>query len=210
MNIEFYFDPVCPFCWITSRWLLMVQPERNIEVLWKPFSLAIKNEELNNSQKNSKFANEHKDSHRIIRMILALNHHANISVIDAYTLFGINYHIVGKKYGNKLIESVLAQKKLPATLISYADDESLDKELTNNINEAIAIVGEDIGVPTIIFNNNGKKQGYFGPVLQELPNKEEALKLWDGLAVLASSETFYELKRSRPSGDPNVFSTAKC
>ena len=65
-------------------------------------------------------------------------------------------------------------------------------------------------MPTIIFNNNGKKQGYFGPVLQELPNKEEALKLWDGLAVLASSETFYELKRSRPSGDPNVFSTAKC
>ena len=77
--------------------------------------------------------------------------------------------------------------------------------------EAISVAGEDIGVPTIVFElEDGTKTGYFGPVLQDLPDKEESLRLWDSLSVLATDKSFYELKRSRPAGVPDVYSTAKC
>ncbi len=210
MIIEFYFDPICPFCWITSRWLIMIQPERQLNIEWKPFSLAIKNNDLKDDTKNNKYASEHRSSHRVLRVISQAAKHYNVSLIDLYTAFGIGFHISGKPYDNKMIESVLKLKNLPLSLIKFADDESIDGYLENIIKDATKIVGNDIGVPTIIFNNNGVKTGYFGPVLQELPDKEDALKLWDSLVGLANSKSFYELKRNRPSDDPDVFSTAKC
>lgn len=210
MKIEFYFDPCCPFCWITSRWLLMVQPQRDIDIEWKPFSLAIKNKELKDLNKNNKYAVEHRSSHRVLRVMLAINRLEGISLIDLYTAFGINFHISGKKFDNNMIAKVLKQFELPSTLLERADDSSLDQNLSQFIKEATEVVGNDIGVPTIVYNKSGTKTGFFGPVLQELPDKEEALRLWDSLLALASTNSFYELKRKRPSDSPDVFSTAKC
>lgn len=210
MKVEFYFDPICPFCWVTSRWLLMVQPQRGIDIEWKPFSLALKNKELKDLNKNDKNAVEHRSSHRVLRVIQRATLQHGASLIDLYTAFGIGFHISGKPYDNKMIESVLKQKDLPLSLLEYADDEKIDDSLENIIKEATEVVGNDIGVPTIIYNKKGAKTGFFGPVLQELPDKDEALKLWDSLLVLTSTNSFYELKRNRPSDSPDVFSTAKC
>ncbi|MGH7240184.1 MAG: DsbA family protein, partial [Candidatus Saccharimonadales bacterium] len=208
VKIKFYFDPCCPFCWITSRWLLMVQPERDLEITWKQFSLALKNGALEGKDETHS-ASAHLAAHRVHRVMLAASK-KGISLIDLYTDFGISYHIAGEKFDDELILNILTKHGLPASLAASADDESLDKELKNSMNDAIKVAGKDIGVPTIVFVHGDKKIGFFGPVLQTLPDKPETLKLWDGLSQLASDENFYELKRSRPSGGPDVFSTAKC
>lgn len=187
----------------------MVQPERNLEIEWRQFSLALKNGTLEGNDKTHA-ADAHAAAHRVHRVILTASKQG-ASLIDLYTAFGIPYHLAGEKFDDELIASVLEQQKLPVDLIKAADDSSLDAELEASIDEAVAVVGNDIGTPTIIFElENSDKSGFFGPVLQTLPDKPEALKLWDGLAALASDKNFYELKRARPSGDPDVFSTARC
>ena len=209
MNIEFYFDPCCPFCWVTSRWLLLVSSERKLNITWQPFSLAIKNDELD-GKNNTRSAGAHHSAHRVLRVMLAAQKQG-AKLIDLYTDFGISNHIAGQALDNELIKDVLKRRNLPADLIKAADNNSYDKELKNYIDSATKIVGQDIGVPTIIFElRDGSKAGYFGPVLQDLPDKEESLKLWDALSELASSSSFYELKRNRPQGGPDVYSTAKC
>ena len=204
-TINFYFDPSCPFCWITSRWLLMVQSERDITVQWRPFSLAIKNDELSSN------TGMHIPAHRVLRVMEVAASEHQASLIDMYTFVGMKHHVAGDDFNDDLILELLNEFSLPQELVKAADDEKYDDQLTKSVSSATDIAGDDIGVPTIIFDNEtGGKQGFFGPVLQELPDKEEALKLWDGLSQLATNSSFYELKRSRPSGGPDVFSTAKC
>lgn len=205
MNIEFYFDPICPFCWITSRWLLMVQPERDIKITWQPFSLALKNNQLDNQ--GSKEAEGHNKSHRVLRVILAAQP-KGASLIDLYTSFGEAFHNQKQTYDDNLITQVLAQYNLSSNLLQAADDTNYDSELQNSINSAVDVAGSDIGVPTIVFETPTGKVGYFGPVLQTLPNLKESLQIWDGLSQLASTSSFYELKRGRPNHGPDVESTA--
>ena len=167
--------------------------------------MGIKNGELN------EINGRHMPAHRVIRVMLAA-HKQGADYLALYTAFGIKHFLAGEEYGDELIAKVLSDHKLDPSLIKTADDASLDKELEESIKEATDIVGQDIGVPTIVFlDEEGKpKTGYFGPVLQTLPDQEEAAKLWDSLAALASDSNFYELKRGRPSGGPDVYSTAKC
>lgn len=214
MKVTFYFDPSCPFCWITSRWLLMVRGQRELEVNWRPFSLAIKNDELSGDKTKAKGKTEHgelyRSSHRVLRVMQAAEA-KGAALIDLYTDFGIAHHIAGDDFDDALIAHVLEKHGLPADLARAADDTSYDKQLAASIQSATDVAGQDIGVPTIVFTAaDGSKSGFFGPVLQALPDLDEALKLWDGLSQLATDQNFYELKRSRPSGNPDVFSTAKC
>ena len=209
MNIEFYFDPSCPFCWITSRWLLMVSNDRDITISWKPFSLALKNDELESD--HTPHSKNHRGAHRLLRVMMAANQNHNASLIEMYTTSGISHHVAGDAFDDELITNVLTEHDLPRELLDAADTDTYDKLLQESIEDATSIAGDDIGVPTIIFEaNDGSKQGFFGPVLQELPDKEAALDLWDGLSKLATNTSFYELKRSRPNSGPDVFSTAKC
>lgn len=213
MEVEFYFDPCCPFCWITSRWLLMVSSHRNITIEWKPFSLALKNDELaaNTDIAAKPHAKVHRDAHRVLRVMLAAQQQAGTPLIDLYTACGIQHHVAGFELDNELISNVLKEKNLPDSLLQYADDASLDSQLQSYIDQATQVAGQDIGVPTIVFTaTDGTQQGFFGPVLQTLPELDEALDLWDGLSKLATNTSFYELKRSRPDGGPDVASTAKC
>lgn len=211
MNIDFYFDPSCPFCWITSRWLLMVSGERDVNITWRPFSLAIKNDELDPARPGKTEHGElHRSAHRVLRVMLAAQA-KGAKLIELYNDFGIAHHIGGRAFDGDLINETLAKHQLPADLVKAADDAGYDAELAASIESATDVAGEDIGVPTIVFTaDDGSKNGFFGPVLQQLPEKAEALKLWDGLSQLATDKNFYELKRARPSGNPDVFSTAKC
>lgn len=210
-SIEFYFDPSCPFCWITSRWLLQVQAERDIDISWRQFSLALKNNELEAREGETARAEAHRGSHRVQRVLYRATREHDAAAIDLYSEFGIRFHIMEKPFDDDMIREVLAAKNLPLDLLAAADDASIDDSLQQEIDSAIEAAGADIGVPTIVFvGKDGKRTGYFGPVLNELPaNPEESLAIWDGLEKLATTSSFYELKRSRP-GDPNVFSAARC
>lgn len=205
MNITFYFDPSCPFCWITSRWLIQVQDQRNLKIDWQPFSLAQKNGAFETDTQDT-FAAAHVAAHRVLRVIEA----ADADKGELYTAFGTRYHIYGEQYDDKCIAAVLADLHLPAELARAADSTDYDETIRGSMESAVAVAGNNIGVPVIVFDINGKKTGYFGPVLQRLPSVTESLKLWDGLQALAANPDFYELKRTRPEGGPETASTAVC
>lgn len=211
MNVTFYFDPSCPFSWITSRWLLQIQNAREVEITWKPFCLAIKNDELRPNTGETEHAASHRDAHRALRVMLAANKEHNVPLADSYTAFGMIRHIMGERLDDEAIKGVLDTLHLPGSLLTAADDASWDMPLASSIGEATAVVGGDIGVPTIVYElPDGSVQGYFGPVLHTLPELDESLSIWDGLARLATAKSFYELKRTRSDGDPDTASTARC
>ncbi|MFZ1249721.1 MAG: DsbA family protein [Candidatus Saccharimonadales bacterium] len=210
-TIDFYFDPCCPFCWITSRWLLQVSAHREIDMSWRQFSLALKNNELAVRENESKYASTHRAGHRVQRVIAAAAQHHPEKMLELYTSFGVKFHIAGLPFDDTMIATVLNELQLPTELASAADDTSYDASLKDSLQAALKVVGNDVGVPLIIFTlADGTQQGYFGPVLNELPALEESLQIWDGLAALATAKSFYELKRTRPTGQPDVFTTARC
>lgn len=189
----------------------MVSTERDITIEWKPFSLALKNNELADDAFETPHAAGHRAAHRVLRVMMAAHATHGTSLIDMYTTSGISHHVAGMDMDDELITNLLDQYTLPHELLEAADSEEYDEKLHDSISSATDVAGDDIGVPTIVFvATDGNKQGFFGPVLQTLPAKDEALDLWDGLSKLATNTSFYELKRSRPSDGPDVFSTAKC
>lgn len=211
-NIEFFFDPTCPFSWITSRWLVQVQAKRDLDITWRQFSLALKNDSLSPKKGESSHAAKHRASHRVHRVISRAANVHGANMINLYSEFGIRYHTMDKSFDDETILEVLESLKLPEELVSAADDTSLDPALQAELDSAIEIAGEDIGVPTIVFTaTDNSKLGYFGPVLNELPSdSEESLRIWDGLEKLATTPSFYELKRNRPAGGPDIYSAARC
>lgn len=208
-KIDFYFDPTCPFSWITSRWLLQVSAHRNINITWRQFSLALKNDELTATDDETSYARKHRASHRVHRVIAAAARDG-AAIVDLYTAFGTKYHVAGFDYNDEWIGRVLDELGLAQELSATADDESLDTHLASELAAATAAAGRDIGVPTIVFHTDAGALGYFGPVLNTLPELDESLDIWDGLARLATTSSFYEIKRTRPRGSPDIASTARC
>ena len=208
-RIEFFYDPCCPFCWITSRFLLEVSAERDVDVTWRPFSLAMKNNELaGDDGAVDEHGEMHRSSHRVLRVITKAAEQHGASVIDLYSAFGRRFHLDGAEFDDAMIADFLADAGLPAELAKAADDTSLDEGLQASIDSAVEAVGDDTGVPTIVFvSDDGQRRGFYGPVLQELPSKDDALRLWDSLVGLVSVSAFYELKRTRPEGMPDTAST---
>ena len=204
VSLDFYFDPSCPFCWVTSRWLLMVSRQVSLNITWRPFSLAMKNGELSEDVTDK----PHLAAHRVLR-VMAVAAKQGTDLEQLYTKLGIRHFLSGDAYSDDLIAAVLEESSLDTSLIRAADDEKQDRYLSDSMEMAIKTVGSDIGVPTIVFNWNNQTRGYFGPVLQSLPGKQEALELWEGLFKLAKQTQFYELKRGRDSHGPDVFSTAE-
>ena len=170
-RIEFFYDPCCPFCWITSRFLLEVSAERDIDVTWRPFSLAMKNGELGGDDDAvTEHGEMHRSSHRVLRVVTKAAEQHGASVIDLYSAFGRRFHLDHEKYDDAMIADVLAAAGLPAELAKAADDTSLDEGLQATIDSALEAVGDDTGVPTIVFvSDDGERRGFYGPVLQELP-----------------------------------------
>ena len=205
MKVDFYFDPSCPWCWVTSRWLNDISSQRELKINWRPFSLAIKNQWLGrNEQDLSKYGQSSLRSHRVLRVIEAAVQ-AGGDRGKLYSDIGKMHHVDGYDYTDTEIELMLSLSRLDSSLIEAADDQSHDEGLSKSIEEAIAIAGEDIGVPLIVFETDeAQKIGYFGPVLMRQPTGQDALDLWDGLSKLARSRDFYELKRSRPAGGPDT------
>lgn len=202
MKIYFYFDPCCPWCWVTSRWLNEVSGARGFSIQWRPFSLALKNNEVvPNDEEQSPYGKHHRSAHRLLRVIeAAVEQHGEMARFKMYSSAGALLHVkqLDELFTDKIIRGALNQNNFDENLALRANDIAYDRDLQKHLDEALAVVGQDVGVPTIVFeDDNAVKTGYFGPVITKLPSLEDGLKLWDGIVLLAKIDGFFELKRSR-------------
>ncbi len=193
---DFWFDPLCPFAWITSRWILEVQQVRDIEVVWHVMSLAYLNKDKDIPDEYREML---KPAWGPVRVCIAAEQrHGREVLADLYTAFGTRIHLSEEKpeLDRDLVVAALAEAGLEPDLVEAMDDASLDEAVARSHHEGMDQVGDDVGTPTIAING----AAFFGPVLSKAPKGEEAGELWDGCVAVAKFPYFYELKRSR-TGD---------
>ncbi|PWG12689.1 disulfide bond formation protein DsbA [Streptomyces sp. V2] len=211
--VDFWFDPLCPWAWMTSRWVLEVQKQRDIEVRWHPFSLAVLNEDKLDQLPDEYRALLETQAWKPVRVVAAAwQKHGSDVLGPLYTALGTRFHNGGKgpSMGSDdegpMLESIagaLEEVGLPADLIDYAfqEDFEFDAELRASHKEGIDKVGQDVGTPIIaVPGPEGKEVAFFGPVVTPAPKGEAALRLWDGTIAVASVPGFYEIKRTRTQG----------
>ncbi|MET7593789.1 DsbA family protein [Streptomyces sp. NPDC005481] len=202
--VDFWFDPLCPWAWMTSRWVLEVEKIRDIEVRWHVMSLAVLNE-----PKLDELPEQYREllttkAWAPVRVVTAAwQKHGDDVLGPLYTALGTRFHNQGEDATREAIAAALADVGLPADLIDYADQEDFefDAELRASHKEGIDKVGQDVGTPVIaVPGADGEQIAFFGPVVTPAPKGEDAGKLWDGTLMVASIPGFYEIKRTRTAG----------
>lgn len=192
-KVEFWFDSICPWCWMTSRWASDVAGQRGFEIAWHPISLKI----LNEGNADHAHSEGHRQGLRLARVIeAARREHGDDAVGKLYTEFGTRIHPDGRDDFDAVIVEGLAVLDLEPGLAAAADSDEYDAQLRANTDHAIEIAGPDVGVPIISIDG----VAFFGPVVTPAPTGGEALRLWDGIYAAASVPGFYELKRGRTKG----------
>ncbi|WP_030014413.1 MULTISPECIES: DsbA family protein [Micrococcales] len=199
-HAEYWFDPICPWAWMTSRWMTEVERLRDVEVTWHPFSLAILNE---GKDLDPEYRQHISDASGPARVAMAVREQAGQEKVKAfYDAVGTAIHPenTGEEDSRQryrhAVERALSEVGLPAELADYADQETYDEQLRESNARALGLVGDDVGVPIISLDGTA----FFGPVMSPAPTGEDAAKVWDGAVALASYPGFFELKRSRTTG----------
>jgi 2-hydroxychromene-2-carboxylate isomerase len=206
-DINFYFDPVCPFAWLTSKWVRLVAEQRGYSVDWRFISLRMVNAEVDY---DAHFPPQYEAGHtaglRLLRVAARARAEHGAGAVAAF------YEGIGTKIWDSepaqddaadrevrgtraFVEPVLEEIGLPAALAEALDDDSWDSQVRAETDEALGLTGKDVGTPIIHFDPP-TGVAFFGPVISRLPGKEDALELWDHVVGLARFPGFAGLKRS--------------
>lgn len=196
---DFFFDPLCPWAWMTSRWMLEVEKVRPVDVRWKVMSLAVLNENrLDEVPAEYREMLETKAWGPVRVVIAAQQLHGDEVVGKLYTALGTRFHNNGEGPTREAIVGALTDVGLPEDLADFADRDTYDTELRASHKEGIEKVGQDVGTPVIaVPGPDGDEVAFFGPVVTPTPRGEAAARLWDGTLLVAATPGFYEIKRTR-------------
>jgi predicted DsbA family dithiol-disulfide isomerase len=200
-DLDFYFDPVCPWAWITSRWVTNVQQLRNYEVSWKFISLRMVNAERGYAGHEA-YEKIHNAGLSALRVASAARAQGgNASVAAVYTALGKAIHVGGRREElvndpKSFLLSIVADAGLPAEVANAFEDSTHDEVIRFETEAALSKTGKDVGTPILTFNpKSGNEASLFGPVISEAPKGDEAMKLWDAVQTIAESGVA-EIKRS--------------
>lgn len=196
--VDFWFDPICPWAWLTSRWMREVERVRPVQVRWHVMSLSVLNE-----SKLDELPEEYREllisAWGPVRVCIAAEQKYGSSALGPlYTSLGTLIHNEALPRDRETIASALADAGLDAGLVDAMDSTEYDALVRESHREGIELVGQDVGTPVIaVPNAEGERIAFFGPVVTPAPKGEAAARLWDGTLLVAGTPGFYELKRTR-------------
>jgi 2-hydroxychromene-2-carboxylate isomerase len=207
-DVEFFFDPVCPFCWVTAGWVRNVRRERSLDVSWRPLSLRLLNESIGYEGRPAAYPQVHQRGLEMLRVVVATRARHGAEAIDGlYASLGAtvwdapapeeaSFEAVLERVARPPdLAAALDRAGLPGDLADAAADASLDEELRSETDEAVSRAGGGVGTPVLSFDPPGGPT-FFGPVIDRAPEGAEAMQLWDAMVTMAHSPGFAELKRS--------------
>lgn len=191
MTADFWFDPLCPWAWMSSRWMHEVEKVRAVETKFHVMSLSVLNE---GSDVDDDYRAMLERGWGPVRVcIAAAQAHGDGVLRDLYTALGSKHHVQGREFDRTVIEEALTDVGLPISLADAADSTDYDDALRASHHEGMDQVGMDVGTPVISVEN----VAFFGPVVSPAPKGEAAGRLWDGVVLVAATDGFFELKRTR-------------
>jgi protein-disulfide isomerase-like protein with CxxC motif len=191
-QLDFWFDPLCPWAWITSRWVLEVEKVRPVTARWHVMSLAVLNADKEDVPEPYKeFLQQ---AWGPVRVCIAAEQKFGPEVLlPLYTALGTRFHLEKADRDRATIEAALAEAGLPTELADAMDSTEYDEALRESHKDGMDRVGYEVGTPVISVNG----VSFFGPVVSPIPRGEDAARLWDGVLLVAGTDGFFELKRTR-------------
>ena len=189
---DLWVDPLCPWAWMTSRWLIEVEKLRPIDVRFHVMSLAVLNAGRDELPENYKEMLARAIG-PVRVLIAAAQQHGDQVVRPLYEALGTRRHLGKEEFTRETIEAALAEAGLPASLADAAETDAYDEALNESHHAGMDQVGMDVGTPVIATEG----VAFFGPVVSPAPKGEAAAKLWDGVLLVAGTDGFFELKRTR-------------